>query len=762
MSIAFGTAGAVAPGTTSVSVAYPSSIAAGDLLLLVATAKYNAYSGTPTGFTLLHERVGGSGGTGVDAGNVRTAVWYRIADGSEPASVTISKTSETGSAILARMFRYTRDAGFGWDLLATSGVSSSGGTGWSAGGSNNIHVASGDVMLCASGVNTDAATFSLHSAEATGATFAVATERQDSSTNNGHDIALLVTEHACTAGASTAAPGFASTGSAGTPDGSTVFVRIRESAGITAEQGSHSLTGQDASFLRTLLFSVDQGSYALTGNAATFDTGTTEALAWFSSAWVEGAWKIGSWYEPLPNDFPFSVAQGSYLLNGQAAALAYGRLFGVDQGSFELSGQDAGLYKGYKVVAAQGSYALTGQAATFPRTYVLTAETGSYTLTGFSAQLDGGTGRAWAEGAWKDDAWYGTVWSSNSSAPLGLQAQTGYYGQPQVSGRGWFTSAWVEGAWNTGAWTDGDIQTGLYKGYRLTAETGYYTYTGDDALRDILMVAGEGSYALSGQDVGVNTGLFVTADRGSYGLTGQAATFKRGLRMTAQFGAFLTSGSDVAFIVGVGEHADAGSYALTGYPATLTVTRGLQADVGSYALNGQDARLVQGGVFDADQGAYTLTGFDVSFSRAYYLSANPGYYTVGGQLASPVVATTTEERPAGGWWVGPRQRTKKEIEEERVKFGVLPKPVQKAVRRAAKKVVEGVDSKEEAAELLSRIARGERVSDPAIKAEIKRASYKWNPKYGKATDAVVADSLLNREAEEAAELEEIAELFFNM
>lgn len=650
MTIAFGTAGTVASGTTGALVPYPSSIAAGDLLLLTAVAKYSVFtSAPPTGFTLLRERVAGSGGTGVDAGNVRTAVWYRIADGTEPGAVSVTKATETGTVILARMFRYARTAGYGWSILSTDGQSNTGAASWNAITSNNVYIADGDVVVAVSGANTDAPEFSAQSLTAAGATLSLTSELQDSGTTNGHDVRLVVTEHACTAGESTAAPTYTGTASTGTPDGGTIVVRLRESLGVVADQGGYTLGGQDATFLRGIRMVADAGYYTRTGYDATFSSGTSEARSWFQTAWAENSWVNASWYAPTPGGFPMLADQGAYALTGQDASLRAGYKLTAEYGTYALTGQDAGIGTGYRMAAEVGSHAVTPQDFASARTYVFTCAQGSHTTTlqNVIHYLGATTGNAWLPGAWYENAWEGTVWADNSGAPGAyfLGAQTGRYSTAATGGKAWFESAWVDGAWGDGAWSQGQITTNLYKGYTLTADTGYYVYTGDDALRDMLAVPQSGSYALTGQDIAGVPGAYIAADVGGYVLSGQAATFLRGYRMTAQFGGYSTGGSDVTFEVGVGLAANQGSYALTGQPATFTIGRGLEAAVGSYTLNGQDVRLVQGDLVNLEGGSYTLTGQDAVLFKGYRLSADTGYYTAGGQLVSPVPVST--QRGAG-------------------------------------------------------------------------------------------------------------------
>lgn len=84
------------------------------------------------------------------------------------------------------------------------------------------------------------------------------------------------------------------------------------------------------------------------------------------------------------------------------------------------------------------------------------------------------------------------------------------------------------------------------------------------------IVAGAGSYALTGTAAGLKHGWVVAAAVGSYAMTGAAAAIKHGYKVPAA----------------------AGSYTLTGSAAALKHGWKVAAGVGSYAFLGSDAALV--------------------------------------------------------------------------------------------------------------------------------------------------------------------------
>lgn len=134
---------------------------------------------------------------------------------------------------------------------------------------------------------------------------------------------------------------------------------------LTAEVGSFTLTGNNASFNRTIGMTAGTGAFTLTG----IDTG-----------------------------------------------LSYGRTLTAETGSFLLTGNDAAFTKGTHLAAGTGVFTLTGNDASFISGKNLTAETGSFvitwpdvgvTTTAFSYETKPTT-------SWTDDSKPSSVWVNDS------------------------------------------------------------------------------------------------------------------------------------------------------------------------------------------------------------------------------------------------------------------------------------------------------------------------------------------------------------
>jgi len=234
MAIAFGAAGAVAPGTTSLSVAYPTGITAGQLLVLFIANKYptNAPS-LPNGWTAPsgNQYSRGGGTPGADTGDVYITVFVRIADGTETGNLAVTLTGANTS--LGVIFRVTKAAGMDWGYACAGGSDNAAGTSWSVTAGANPGVTASDMVFVGSAIcgNTDTAT--AEAISQTGVTFGTMVERVDTGTNNGDDISIWVTEHPVSSGTGSAAPVYtatvAGTGSA-TAAGASLFLRLREVA----------------------------------------------------------------------------------------------------------------------------------------------------------------------------------------------------------------------------------------------------------------------------------------------------------------------------------------------------------------------------------------------------------------------------------------------------------------------------------------------------------------------------------------------------
>ncbi len=252
-SISYGTEGNIGQGTTFISVPYPTEISEGDLLVLAIANKHPpSIPSTPDGWTALenHQASGGAGSSGADSGNVTATIFVREATGFESGNVSVSISS--GNSSIGRISRYSGVSGKIWDLAATSGSDDSAGTSWSVTGASNPGITSGDMIIVASAINTDARSYSAQSISATGATFSNHTERYESGTTQGNDSELVLSDHTVTGGTATTAPDFTMTANGSTtsnPAGASVILRARlVDAPIILSSSSHiSSSGENTS-----------------------------------------------------------------------------------------------------------------------------------------------------------------------------------------------------------------------------------------------------------------------------------------------------------------------------------------------------------------------------------------------------------------------------------------------------------------------------------------------------------------------------------
>lgn len=263
--LAYGTTGSnTTTGTTAPTVAYPASIAEGDLLVMfVVNRPATSTPSTPAGWTAPSNNTlscgDGTGTGGADSGDVRITVFTKEADGSESGSVTLAITS--GTSCGASMSRYTRTTGKLWSVAVVNGATpTTGTTSWSVTGGSDPGVLGGDIVVALSGVNSDAATYSAEALSQTGITFGAANERADFAVTTGNDLRVIVSDHLVTSGTSSAAPVFTMTASTGTPEGGTLFVRVRQTdqpivmalsaniAAAAATATTSQLTGGSGSF----------------------------------------------------------------------------------------------------------------------------------------------------------------------------------------------------------------------------------------------------------------------------------------------------------------------------------------------------------------------------------------------------------------------------------------------------------------------------------------------------------------------------------
>lgn len=149
-------------------------------------------------------------------------------------------------------------------------------------------------------------------------------------------------------------------------------------------------------------------------------------------------------------------------------------------------------------------------------------------------------------------------------------------------------------------------------------------------LANLVLIAQQGSFALTGQSAGLLAGRKLTASQGSFALTGEAANLLAGRAVQAQAGSFTLSGQSAILLGARVIAASRGSFVLSGQNAGLFTSHLLVAQVGSFSLSGQDARLDKGVILTASRGSFALTGEDAILSVVRILTASRGSFTLTG------------------------------------------------------------------------------------------------------------------------------------
>lgn len=258
MSIAYQTPGAIAYSAqngTSVAPAYPASIAAGDMLILIIGMKPStANSGsvtTPAGWTPVTSitGAGGYGSTlGADTGNTNLFVFSTKADGTESGSLTV--TVATNNVCWAQMLRLANDTKY-WGIVAGTGSDISGDTTWDA-VCSAIAIAANDFVIGALCIPTDVTTpaqFSTQNLIQTGTTFGTRVEISEPDSGTGNDIGGMLCYAFAQSGSGTGTVTFQSSvaGTVTNVRGPGVIIRVRETAAPSFTQSAFRLRNDDGS-----------------------------------------------------------------------------------------------------------------------------------------------------------------------------------------------------------------------------------------------------------------------------------------------------------------------------------------------------------------------------------------------------------------------------------------------------------------------------------------------------------------------------------
>lgn len=144
------------------------------------------------------------------------------------------------------------------------------------------------------------------------------------------------------------------------------------------------------------------------------------------------------------------------------------------------------------------------------------------------------------------------------------------------------------------------------------------------------LVCGSGSYAVTGNNLGLLRGLRITIAAGSYSITGNAVGLNRGYLLTCNSGSYSVSGSNINFLRALRLTANSGSYNVTGNVLNLFRGFRLSANSGSYAISGNNLNLFRGFRLAVSSGSYSITGNALAMRRSLIAQIASGSYSVTG------------------------------------------------------------------------------------------------------------------------------------
>jgi hypothetical protein len=205
--VSYSAQGTVGSGTTTAAPTYPAGIVNGQLLLLLVANKYPPNGPStgvpPTGFTFPPNGRGEADtgdGPAEDAGATYATAYYKIADGTETGSETVTVTG--GNSTLAIILLYTKSDGT-WDVAAANGGDSMSDTSWSAAMGTDPGIEGGDLVVVWSAKNNHPGVGASGEALATtGVTYGAMNERFENGTSFGHNVAGTLSDHVVTSGTS--------------------------------------------------------------------------------------------------------------------------------------------------------------------------------------------------------------------------------------------------------------------------------------------------------------------------------------------------------------------------------------------------------------------------------------------------------------------------------------------------------------------------------------------------------------------------------
>lgn len=235
-----------ASGGTSVAPAYPASIAADDVLVLIIGQKPSTANGgtvtTPTGWTL-RESLTGAGGygatLGADTGNTNLFIYTKdTVAGTETGNLTV--TVGTNNVCWGLIVRIPGGGSTSVSYGTANGSRTTAPTSGTAfttlltNGATAPDLQSGDIAIWAMCIPTDVLNngFTAPTISSTGTTFGTPVELEEPDSGTGNDIGGYIAYASATSGSSTAAPtvGVTATGTVTNVRGPIALIRVRDTS----------------------------------------------------------------------------------------------------------------------------------------------------------------------------------------------------------------------------------------------------------------------------------------------------------------------------------------------------------------------------------------------------------------------------------------------------------------------------------------------------------------------------------------------------
>jgi len=348
----------------------------------------------------------------------------------------------------------------------------------------------------------------------------------------------------------------------------------------------------------------EQGSFSVSGGNVT--SNVTEDLAGGAAYSLTG-FAIGQ-------SLVASLQPGLFDLNGQVTGI--GRSQVLTEGQFVLNGEEALLKNQFGLDA--GSFALNGQDVNFPVNFPLDQENivvqNQEAFFRINAPLDQGSFALSLNDALQSQS---ALLEGGSFALSAQDISLGSTFILDVDNMAFSLNGQI-----TPLRLELDLTYPKAFGYDLQYETTILNKVNYVEIAHTVGVENT-SYALSGQDVSLDTNVGISAQTGSFALTGQEGDFS--FPATIEAGSFTFNGQDIGLKRGVA--LDSGSFVLTGQNTVSQFSRTLVRE--DYVILGSDLGPVLG--FAVDDGAFALNGQDVDFGLGVSIFADPGLFNLTGE-----------------------------------------------------------------------------------------------------------------------------------